>query len=305
MIRKLALIAVLAAIAGGLVFYLLTAPDRLSAEEVASFPAGDAGRGEMVFWTGGCSSCHAADKADGEDRLKLGGGLVLKTPFGSFTVPNISPNAEDGIGAWGLAEFAGAMLRGVSPEGAHYYPAFPYSSYTRMRAADVADLWAFMQTLPSVEGKVPGHDLSFPYNIRRGLGLWKLLFLDGDPVVALETEDPQVSRGQYIVEGPGHCGECHTPRNLAGGPALTKWLSGGPAPDGPGKIPNLTGGEGGIGSWSATDIAYYLETGFTPDFDSVGGSMVDVQKNMAMLPASDREAIAAYLKSIPAVDSAK
>src|SRR5690606_14688537 len=119
------------------------------------------------------------------------------------------------------------------------------------------------------------------------------------PAVALDNPSEAVARGQYLVEGPGHCGECHTPRNAFGGLDKGHWLAGGPAAEGEGTVPNITSGEGGIGDWSEADIAYLLETGFTPDFDSVGGSMASVIRNMAELPSSDREAIAAYLKAIP------
>ncbi|GAB4360695.1 MAG: cytochrome c [Oricola sp.] len=298
MIRKLALVAALAAIAGGLAFYVLTIPRTLPRDVVAAMPEGDAARGELVFWTGGCASCHAADKAEGDDRLKLGGGRVLASGFGDFVVPNISTDAEHGIGAWTRDDFANAMLRGVGPGGAHLYPSFPWTSYSRMSLADIADLWAFMQTLPAVESGPGPHRLGFPFNIRRGIGLWKLLYARSGPVVALDTDDPKLLRGQYLVEGPGHCGECHTPRDFAGGLRLDLWLAGAPNPDGPGRVPNITPG-GSIAGWSEADIAYYLESGFTPEFDSVGGSMVEVQENMAKLPASDREAIAAYLKAIP------
>jgi mono/diheme cytochrome c family protein len=191
------------------------------------------------------------------------------------------------------------MLRGVSPDGRHYYPSFPYTSFTRMQPGDVADLWAFLGTLPAVAGRHPGPDLAFPYGFRRGLGLWKLAFLSDAPAVTVNTSDPAVARGQYLVEGPGHCGECHTPRNFAGALDDSRWLAGAPSPEGPGRVPNITGGEGGIGDWSAGDIAYLLESGFKPDFDTVGGSMVDVQKNLAMLPEADHDAIAAYLKAVP------
>jgi mono/diheme cytochrome c family protein len=299
MIRKLAVVAILAAIAGGLTFFFLTSAGGLDRETLAALPGGDAASGETVFWAGGCASCHAAETAEGGDRLKLGGGLVLKTDFGDFVAPNISPHAEDGIGNWSRDDFANAMREGVSPEGYHYYPSFPYGSYTRMADADLSNLWAFWQTLPEVEGKAPDHDLAFPFNIRRGVGLWKLLHLDPSPVVAVDAGDEVLARGRYLVEGLGHCGECHTPRDLSGGLKRGRWLAGAPNPDGKGRIPNITGGEGGIGSWSAADVAYYLETGFTPDFDSVGGSMADVQRNIAMLTGDDRAAIAAYLKSIP------
>jgi mono/diheme cytochrome c family protein len=296
--RKLAAAALVLGGAGVAAAWFLSAPQRLGAE--AAFGEGDAARGERIFWVGGCTSCHARPKSEGAARLELAGGLQLKTPFGIFVAPNISSHPEDGIGAWSLGDFANAMMRGVSPGGEHYYPAFPYSSYTRMRAADVADLYAFMKTLPAVEGKAPGHQLGFPFNIRRGLGLWKLLYLSGTPVLALGEGTPEnVLAGQYLVEGPGHCGECHTPRQFTGGLKKGEWLAGAVAAEGEGIVPNITGGEGGIGDWSESDIASFLETGFTPDFDTVGGAMVAVQKNLAELPAADRAAIAAYLKSVP------
>ena len=224
---------------------------------------------------------------------------MLATGFGDFVAPNISMHPEDGIGSWSAGDFANALLRGVSPEGAHYYPAFPYASYTRMDIADVADLWAFWQTLPAVAGVAPASDLRFPFNIRRGVGLWKLAYLHDDPLVAVTGEDPALLRGRYLVEAAGHCGECHTPRGIGGAMDAARWLAGAPAADGPGRIPNITPGEGGIGGWSAGDIAFYLELGFTPDFDSVGGSMVSVQDNMSRLGAEDRDAIAAYVQAVP------
>ncbi|HRO10797.1 cytochrome c [Amaricoccus sp.] len=291
------------ALLGGGVFWLLTLPRGLAPADLAALPAGDAARGEAVFWIGGCASCHAAAKAKGEERLKLGGGQVLKTDFGDFVVPNISNDPADGIGAWTTADLANAMLRGVSPDGRHYYPAFPYASYIRMQPADVADLRAFLATLPAVAGRAPDHDLRFPFGFRRGLGLWKLAFLSDAPAVDLGEQGPAVSRGQYLVEGPGHCGECHTPRNFGGALDTSLWLAGAPAAEGEGRIPNITGGAGGIGDWSAADIVYFFETGFLPDFDSVGGSMVAVQENLAMIAGEDRQAIAAYLKAVPPHDT--
>lgn len=297
--HRLALGAVLAALLGGAAFWLLTRPNPLDAATLAAMPAGDAARGETVFWAGGCASCHAAEGATGEDKLRLGGGRRLASDFGVFVAPNISPHPEDGIGGWDAADLANAMMRGVSPEGAHYYPSFPYTSYARMTLGDIADLSAFLATLPAVEGSAPGHELGFPFSLRRGVGLWKHAFLSDAPAIAIDESDPVMARGRYLVEGPGHCAECHTPRNFAGGLELARWMAGGPNPEGRGRIPDITPGENGIGSWSAGDVAYYLETGFTPEFDSVGGSMVAVQANMAMLPASDREAIAAYVVALP------
>jgi mono/diheme cytochrome c family protein len=282
-------------------FALLTMPRHLAASEIAPLATADSARGERLFWAGGCASCHAAKGAKGADRLKLGGGAPLVTKFGTFHAPNISPHLQDGIGGWNLADFANAMQRGVSPDGHFYYPAFPYTSYARMRPGDVADLYAYLRTLPPVSGKAPANDVGFPFNIRRGIGLWQLLFLSPKPVLTLPAgASPAAHAGQYLVEGPGHCGECHSPRSLGGlgGTDTARWLGGAPALEGDGRIPNIT--PGGL-SWSADEIADYLETGFTPDYDSVGGSMVEVQENMAQLSDTDRAAIGAYLKAIPPV----
>ncbi len=300
LIRKLASAVLLLGGAGAVAAWFFSASVRLDAATVASLGEGDVTRGERIFWAGGCTSCHARPKSEGAARMELAGGLELKTQFGTFIAPNISPHPQDGIGSWSLANFANAMMRGVSPGGEHYYPAFPYTSYTRMRPTDVADLYAFMKTLPAVEGEAPGHQLGFPFNIRRGIGLWKWLYLSDGPVLALGEGTPEnVLAGQYLVEGPGHCGECHTPRQFTGGLKKDQWLAGAVAAEGEGIVPNITGGEGGIGEWSEVDIASFLETGFTPDFDTVGGSMVAVQRNMAQLSSEDRKAIAAYLKAVP------
>ena len=298
---RIGAVLVLAGGAGALGGWLLSAPQRLDPQVMAATAAGDVDNGRRIFHAGGCASCHAAKGAQGSARFELGGGVELRTPFGTFVAPNISQDAKDGIGNWTQADLTGAMLKGVSPDGRHYYPAFPYASYARMKPQDIADLYAFMKTFPAVPGKAKDHDLAFPFNIRRGLGLWKLLYLSDKPVVAFADDaPPEVLAGRYLVEGPGHCGECHTPRDFAGGSETGKWLAGAVAAEGEGVVPNITAGEGGIGGWSASDIAGYLETGFTPDFDSVGGSMVEVQKNMAELPPEDRAAIAAYLKAVPA-----
>lgn len=287
--------------AGGLAGWLLSAPERPDPQIMAATAPGDVDNGRRMFHAGGCASCHAVKGAEGDARFELAGGVELKAPFGTFVAPNISQDVQDGIGNWTQDDFAAAMLKGVSPGGRHYYPAFPYASYARMKPQDIADLFAFMKTLPAVAGQAKAHDLAFPFNIRRGIGLWKLLYLSDEPVVTLADDAPeQVRAGQYLVEGPGHCGECHTPRDFAGGSRKGQWLAGAVAAEGEGIVPNITSGEGGIGDWSASDIAGYLETGFTPDFDSVGGSMVEVQKNMAQLAPEDRAAIAAYLKAIPA-----
>jgi len=289
----------LAATAGAVAWFV-TQPSTLDAAELAGLSEGDTARGERMFWASGCASCHAREGATGDDMLELAGGLELETDFGTFVAPNISMHTRDGIGAWSAEDFANAMQRGVSPDGRHYYPAFPYASYARMETADVADLFAFIQTLPAIEGRAGAHDLAFPYSIRRGVGVWKALYLNEEPALQLPGAEEDVLSGQYLVEGAGHCGECHTPRDFIGGPDLGKWLGGAPSMEGPGRIPNITPSSDGIGSWSAFEIAAYLESGFTPEFDSAGGRMAAVVRNLARLPEEDRQAIAAYLKAIPA-----
>ncbi|MCO4318379.1 cytochrome c [Phyllobacterium sp. 21LDTY02-6] len=297
--RKLAMLLIVLLLVAGGGFWLLSAPTRLEPQLLAAAQPGDATRGEAVFWQGGCASCHAAPGASGDARRVLAGGVQLVTDFGTFVAPNISPSPQ-GIGGWSFEDLANAMMKGVAPDGRHFYPAFPYASYARMQVQDIADLHAFLQTLPPSDHVAEPHRLKFPYTLRRGIGLWKRLYLSSQPAVTLAGADEAVKRGQYLVEGPGHCGECHTPRDGFGGLDTSRWMAGAPSPEGKGVIPNITGGEGGIDSWSAQDIAYALESGFTPDFDSLGGSMADVVQNMSHVSAADREAIAAYLKAIPA-----
>jgi mono/diheme cytochrome c family protein len=266
--------------------------------------------GHYLFNAGGCASCHAApasakcDDPNYNDALRLTGGRCLKSAFGTFYVPNITPDKQSGIGGWSDEDFIRAMTEGVSPAGRHYYPAFPYASYRHMKREDLLDIKAFLDTLKPVPSKVPESALSFPYNVRWGLGLWKWLYLDGGTFAPDPSKSPQINRGAYLVEGPGHCGECHTPRNALGGSIAEKKLSGAPDPEGKGFVPNITPDATGIGSWSEKDIVYALETGFVPDGDVLGGSMAKVQENMAKLTAEDREAIAAYLKSLPPIQNA-
>ena len=281
------------ALLGGTAAWFLTAPSPLPDAATAGL-TGDAQAGEQVFWTAGCASCHMAPGATGDAQLLLTGGQAFPSPFGTFKAPNISPSPA-GIGGWSLQDFANAVTRGVSPDGAHYFPAFPYGAYTKMDLQDVADLKAFMDGLPPSDASNQPHELGFPFNIRRSVGGWKLLFFNGDWVVPDPLND-QVARGRYIVEALAHCGECHTPRNTLGGLEVGRWLAGGPNPSGQGSIPNITPARL---TWSEAEIVEYLTTGFTPEFDSVGGHMAHVVENMARLPESERAAVAAYLKKLP------
>jgi len=297
MLKRVVLGLALIALIGLGVFWWLTIPATVAA---ASLPARqpDLANGQIMFNAGGCSSCHAVPNQN--DRLKLGGGLAIPSPFGTFYAPNISPDQNDGIGRWSEADFVTAVVKGTSPSGAHYYPAFPYTSYQRTKIEDVRDLFAYLKTLAPVQGRVRDHDLPFPFNIRRTLGIWKLLFLDGKPFVADPAHSATWNRGAYLVNGFGHCAECHSPRNLLGGIIKAQRFAGGPNPEGEGFIPNIT--QKRLGDWSAKDIGYFLETGETPDGDTAGGSMVRVIRNTSQLPAADRAAMAEYVKSLPPVE---
>ncbi|MEM7522644.1 MAG: cytochrome c [Pseudomonadota bacterium] len=294
--KRIAAISSLLLIAAAGAFLVVTAPQRVDPELLAGL-VGDEARGERIFDIGGCASCHAAPGSEDEARLVLAGGRRLETPFGVFVSPNISPGAA-GLANWSVGDFATAMLKGVSPDGAHYYPSFPYASYVKMRLTDIVDLWAFMKTLPASEAPSGAHEIPFPFNLRRGLGAWKQLYLSQAFVVGPETEPAR--RGRYLVEGPGHCAECHTPRGALGGLNARLWMSGGPNPSGKGRIPNLTPA---ALTWSEADIAAYLKSGFTPDYDVVGGSMAEVVRNTARLTDRDRADIAAYLTSLPGISS--
>ena len=286
-------LAVLGA-AGG---WFLTAPNPMSDADVAGV-TGNATRGELVFYAAGCASCHMAPGAVGAAQNVLSGGQKFPTDFGTFIAPNISPDPTQGIGNWTLAQFASAVQRGVSPEGQHYFPAFPYAAFSHATLQDIADLKAHLDTLPASPIPSQPHDVRFPFNIRAAIGGWKLLFTTGAWAVPGNLTPTEV-RGRYIAEALAHCGECHTPRNALGGLDRSRWLGGAPDPLGKGRIPNITPGKL---TWSEAEILEYLTNGFTPEYDTVGGPMVHVVENMARLPASDRQAVAAYLKRVPPVE---
>ena len=257
--------------------------------------------GEVIFNAGGCSSCHAVPNQP--DRTRLGGGLAIPTRFGTFYAPNISQDANDGIGRWSETDFVNAVMRGVSPGGTHLFPAFPYTSYAHATVQDVRDLFAYLKTLSAVSGRVRDHDLPFPFNIRRNIGIWKLLFFDARLLMPDQSRPPSWNRGAYLVNSFGHCAECHSPRNFLEGIVISQRFAGGPDPEGEGWVPNMT--QKGLGDWSAKDIADYLENGVTPDGDSTGGSMVRVIKNTSRLKPADRAAIGEYVKSLPPIGGPK
>jgi mono/diheme cytochrome c family protein len=300
--RALALTVVTCGVLGAAALWILTLPETVPAVALPQYVP-NLDNGKTMFNIGGCSSCHAVpnDDPDKVDRLRLGGGLSLKSPFGTFYAPNISPDPKDGIGAWSEANFVTALWKGTSKDGENLFPAFPYTSYQHMQLNDVRDLFAYLKTLPPVPGQSRPHDLSFPFNRRELLGGWKLLFLHGGPYAPDPAKSAQWNRGAYLVNGPGHCAECHSPRNALGGIIESQRFAGGPAPDGKGWVPNITpvGLREGDKIWSEKDITSFLSDGMMPDGDYAGGVMADVIANTSLLSASDREAIANYIAALP------
>jgi mono/diheme cytochrome c family protein len=301
MLRKLLILVVVLAVVGAAVFWIVTMPATVSASALGPHTP-DLGNGKTMFYAGGCAACHATPNQ--EDKTRLGGGLALKTIFGTFYPPNISSDPKDGIGSWSEANFVTAMWKGTSPDGSHYYPVFPFTSYQQMKLEDVRDLFAYMKTLPAIQGKVRDHDLPIHFKIRRMLGGWKFLFLDGRAFKPDPSKSAQWNRGAYLANAPSHCAECHSPRNLLGGIIARQRFAGGPdAEGGDGWVPNIT--QAGIGDYSERDIERILESGDMPNGDSVGGSMAKVVSNVSQLAAEDRAAIAAYIKSLPPVEGPK
>jgi mono/diheme cytochrome c family protein len=304
--RLAAAVAVLIIIAAA-GFWLLTIPATVPASALPTYTPNLA-NGKTMFNAGGCASCHAVPNKDPDkvDPTRLGGGLALPCPFGTFYVPNISPDPQDGIGRWTEADFVSALWDGTAPGGRHLYPSFPYTSFRHMELTDVRDLFAYLKTLPPVPGKVRGPDLSFPFNIRRMVGVWNFLFLHGGPFVPDPSKSAQYNRGAYLVNGPAHCAECHSPRNVLGGIIASERFAGGPTPDGKDWVPNITpaglrAGDNAKQPWTQDDIASFLSDGMLPDGDFAGGAMSDVIRNTSQLSNDDRAAIAAYIAALPPV----
>lgn len=257
---------------------------------------GDPKRGEYLAKGGGCVACHTEEK---EGAVRYAGGRVLKTPFGTFYGPNVTPHPRAGIGNWQEADFVRAMREGVSPDGANYFPAFPYTSFTKMTDADLADLWAYLRTIPPSDKASRAHDLRAPYGWRWLVTPWKWLYFEPGPFKPDPAASPTVNRGAYLVQALGHCGECHTPRNSLGGPNTDRRLAGGKGPDGKG-VPNLTPTR--LKKWSDGELKEFLATGLTPDGDVAAASMGEVVTNTTgQLTPADLDALIAYLRSLPAL----
>ncbi len=258
-------------------------------------------RGEYLSKAAGCLGCHTEEK---KGAVNYAGGRALKTPFGTFYGPNITPHPQAGIGKWTEADFIQALRYGKRPDGANYFPAFPYPSFTAMTDTDMRDLWTYMRTLPENAQPSRPHDLKFPYNIRFGVTLWKWLFFAPGEFKPDPKATAAVNRGAYLSTALGHCGECHTPRNFMGGPRKDRHFAGGMGPEGK-ELPNLTPASLKK-RWSDKDLTDFLYSGTTPDGDAPAEAMAEVIRNTTgHLTPPDLAAMIAYLRALPPIEDEK
>jgi len=261
---------------------------------------GDAKRGEYLAKAGGCIGCHTEEK---KDAVPFAGGRALKSPFGTFYGPNITPHPEAGIGRWTEADFVRAMRQGERPDGKNYFPAFPYTSFTRIVDRDLRDLWAYLRTLAPSPRANQEHQMRFPFGWRFLVTFWKWFFFTPGPFTKLPGLSDIADRGAYLVQALGHCGECHTPRNFLGGPKTSRFLAGGKGPDGK-DVANLT--PSGLKKWSDKELEDILTTGIEPEGDIVAETMGEVVRNTtSQLTPADLKALIAYLRTLPPIPNEK
>jgi len=270
-------------LAAVIVYFFLSSPSSVDISDLKLSTA-DPVNGKYVYWAAGCNGCHLAEGKP--KKYYLAGGQKFQTNYGTFIAPNISNSKTYGIGKWDFKSFYGAVKFGQSPDGEHYFPAFPYTTYSKMTDQDVLDLWSFWKTLPSADVPSKKHELNFPFNIRLNIGIWKRIYLSNKFV------DINTDRSTYIVEALGHCAECHTSRDVIGGLKKSKWMSGAENPSGKGRIPSIHPKDL---RWNKKEIVEYLSSGFTPDFDVAGGKMASIIENTSKLKSSDLNLIADYL----------
>jgi len=257
-----------------------------------------AARGTYLAAAGGCVSCHM----DYKRKLPAySGGGPIKTPFGVFHAPNITPDKQHGIGNWSLADFRRAMREGIAPDGSHYFPAFPYAAFTEITDPDIGALWDYFRGLAPIARPNRNHELRFPFTWRFPLTFWKLLNFHPGPNSPKPDTSESWNRGAYLVTALTHCGECHTPRTKLGGLRRNRWMAG--AKDGPEgeEVPNITPHpKDGIGNWTDDDLKTYLEEGMDPDGDFAGSLLADViDRSTGKLRDDDISAIIVYMRSLP------
>jgi mono/diheme cytochrome c family protein len=290
-------LAALAALGLG-TFWVLSEPRAIAQSDLPQHVA-DVANGERLYHAAGCISCHkAGPDVVGAEGLPAGG-TPFKTPIGTFYPPNLTPDAETGLGGWTDVQFVNAVQRGLSPEGEHLVPAFPYTSYAHMKTEDVLDIRAYLNSLPAINAPEKRPDLPFEPLLRRAIGIWKLMGLDPTPIAPVAAQTESWNRGAYLVNSAGHCNECHTPRGLFMLPDWTHKFAGGPHPDGQGKVPSLLDLVGRKKYIDAADLSMAFANGEIMGYeDMASGGMGDVQSNLSKLPQSDIDAVAEYVASL-------
>jgi mono/diheme cytochrome c family protein len=254
--------------------------------------------GRYLATLGDCAGCH--NQPGGKP---YAGGLALETPFGKILAPNITPDRETGIGAWSDEDFVNALLNGRGDDGKRLYPAMPYPYYTKMSRDDALAIRAYLATVEPVQHEVVSNQLPFPFSIRTGLLAWNWLFFTPGRFESVAGKSAEWNRGAYLVEGPGHCGACHTAKNFLGGDDTSQALQGGVLQGW--FAPNLTGdARRGIGGWSVDDVVAYLKTGHNRITAATGPMSEVVVDSTSHLHDDDLRAIATYLKSLPGQDQA-
>jgi mono/diheme cytochrome c family protein len=259
-------------------------------------------RGEYLALAGNCASCHTADGGD-----FMAGGLAFETPFGTIYSTNITPDKDTGIGDWTADEFLSSMRHGVRPDGEHLYPVFPYTAFTKVTNEDVAAIFAYLKSVPAVVQKAPDNNISFPFNQRSLMKVWKALFFNSGAFIADESQSDEWNRGAYLVEALAHCSACHSPRNVLGAEKAGRLMAGGEytdkVPGGmykPWYAPNLTQASTGLSLWSTEDVTDYLKTGRNSFLESFGPMNEVIMNSTRHLSDADVGAMAEYLKDIPA-----
>ncbi|WP_342643228.1 c-type cytochrome [Rhodoligotrophos ferricapiens] len=301
--RVLAIILACLALGVAGLYALAPRPTALTQADLPQDHQPDLENGRRIYFAAGCISCHSGSSdAAAEDAGLPIGGEAFKTPIGTFYPPNLTPDPETGLGKWSAVDLANALMHGAAPNGALLLPALPYTSYRNTRPTDVVDLYAYLRSLTPVKHPVPPHDVPGLTLLRPLIGWWQELAFRTEPFQPDPARSEAWNRGAYLVRGPGHCGECHTPRNWLMIADNSRFLAGGPHPEGQGRVPSLRGlierGE----FTSAQDLADALEYGEAYGYDGLSsGGMGEVQANLSKLPRQDLDAIADYLASLPAL----
>ena len=295
--RTLAAIVLVPAIAAA-AFTWLTRPDPLPASAILAHEP-DLRNGETLYRAGSCLACHRPPDGSGRDATLPSGGKPFPTPVGVFYPQNITPDPETGLGKWSEVDFVNAMARGLSPDGRHYFPAFPYMAYRAMRMSDLLDLRAYLRSLPAVSSPTREADVPLVSLARRGVGLWKLLAFRQRPWPAGAGGSPSWQRGAYLVNAPGHCGECHTPKSWLMIEDLGRHLAGGPHPAGEGKVPSLHGLLARKRYKDVDDLVTALQNGETFGYEHLSsGGMAAIQVSLSHVPETELRAMAEYLLSL-------